>query len=135
MGRGRMDNDPLDIQLLTPSHEDITALVDWAKKNSENDANIIIQENHIDGVYVRSMICQKGALLIGAEHKVDSINILSHGTIALWTESESKVISAPYIFNSCSGLRKIAITLTDVVFSNIFANKDNIQTYGDLWSV
>lgn len=80
------------------------------------------------GVYARELTIFAGHVLTGAVHKFEQLNILSSGTMRLLTDEGFKDVSAPYTVVSPPGTKRIALALTDCVWTTILATPEtNIE--------
>lgn len=75
------------------------------------------------GVYARELTIFAGCILTGAVHKYEQLNILSSGTMRLLTEEGFKDVSAPFTVVSPAGTKRIALALTDCVWTTILATE------------
>lgn len=73
------------------------------------------------GVYARELTIFAGHVLTGAVHRFEQLNILSSGTMRLLTDEGFKDVSAPFTCVSPPGTKRIALALTDCVWTTILA--------------
>lgn len=71
------------------------------------------------GVYARELHIPAGVMLTGEIHKYENLNILSQGEIAVLTENGVEVVSAPFTVVSPAGTKRIAVALTDCIWTTI----------------
>jgi hypothetical protein len=71
------------------------------------------------GVYARELTIFAGCVLTGAVHKYEQLNILSAGTMRLLTDEGFREVSAPYTVVSPPGTKRIALAITDCVWTTI----------------
>ncbi len=76
------------------------------------------------GVYARELTIYAGCILTGAVHKYEQLNILSSGTMRVLTEEGIKEVSAPFTIVSPPGTKRIALALTDCVWTTILATTE-----------
>ena len=75
-----------------------------------------------NGSYVREFFLPKGFLVTGKIHRYGCINILLSGKIAIaQADGLSTVLSAPHIYNSEGGEKKVLFALEDTLFLNVHA--------------
>lgn len=81
--------------------------------------------NHFGpGIYIREMFAPADTVIIGHKHKGPCMNVLVKGSMRIiGPDGVPDVIKAPMIFNTGPG-RKVAYTLEDVVFQNIWATEE-----------
>ncbi len=78
-----------------------------------------------EGIYAREILIPAGALVTGAVHKSEHLNILSAGEITVWTEDGMKTVRAPFTMVSRPGTKRIGLARTDCVWTTIHANPGN----------
>lgn len=79
----------------------------------------------VGGIYAREITIAAGTFLTGKTHKTDHINIISQGSIHVWTESGMKQIDAPCTFVSKAGAKRVGYAITDVVWTSIHATDES----------
>lgn len=84
------------------------------------------------GLYVRTVRMPAGAVVIGAEHKESTLNIFHSGRMQVMINGQITEISEPRMFVSDAGIRKVALILEDVEFSNVHPNPDNCTDVDEL---
>lgn len=86
-----------------------------------------IQIEHLfsDGLYARKMTAPKDALLVGKMHKGECLNVVTRGSILVWTEKGSKRIDAPCIFSSPPGTKRVGLCLSEVEWTTFHPNPGN----------
>lgn len=74
-----------------------------------------------EGQYTRVLHIPAGATAVGKVHKHKTLNMLLKGEVLIYSgENKQPVrLTAPQIFESNAGVRKIAIAITDVIFANV----------------
>jgi hypothetical protein len=77
------------------------------------------------GVYLREAIMPAGAIVLGHAHREAGLNIVLTGAALVKIDGVLKKISAPCIFLSAAGVRKIAYTLEKTRWLNIHPNAKN----------
>lgn len=88
---------------------------------SLEQVEIEVKHSFSKGLYAREIFVPKGTLLVGHKHKVDCLNILASGAMALkGGDDEGVIINAPVTFESKAGIRKVGFALEDCVFINVF---------------
>lgn len=76
------------------------------------------------GVYARELTIFAGHVLTGAVHKFEQLNILSSGTMRLLTDDGFRDVSAPFTVVSPPGTKRIALAITDCVWTTILATTE-----------
>lgn len=77
-----------------------------------------------EGLYAREIFIPAGTLLTGAEHKHGHINIISKGTITVYTDDGMQTLSAPHTIVSSPGIKRLGFAHTDVVWVTILATEE-----------
>lgn len=85
-----------------------------------------------EGIYYREVRKKAGELVLGARHRFEHQNILLHGKQILFTNDGPIPMIAPFSFVGSAGSRKLTLTITDVVFANVFTNSDNCRDVDEL---
>ena len=75
------------------------------------------------GTYVREARFPAGVFALGHRHKSEHTNIILQGKISVLTDGEVKTISAPHIFKSPAGERKLAFIHEDTRWLNVHHTK------------
>ena len=78
-----------------------------------------VRHHFAPGVYVREAALAGGTYVIGHQNKKVTMNILLKGRMSVLVEGKLLTISAPYIFNSSAGVRKLAQVHEDSVWLNV----------------
>lgn len=73
------------------------------------------------GVYARQLTIFAGHVLTGAVHKYEQLNILSAGTMRLLTDEGFVDVSAPFTVVSPPGTKRIALAITECVWTTVLA--------------
>lgn len=84
------------------------------------------------GLYYRSSKVPKGTLVIGCEHKKDSIAFLLSGTIKQIDGENTYTISAPYVLQTTKDSNRKAYAMTDVEYATVTqSNTKNLDEVED----
>lgn len=108
-----------------PTREQILALEDVMRKYEQ----LKIEPVHYfyAGGYAREITIPGGTLLTGKEHKTEHLNILSKGSITVWTEDGMKRLTAPFTFVSRPGTKRVGLAHEDTVWTTVHANPDDLR--------
>jgi len=80
------------------------------------------------GFYERTITIPPWTVLTGAEHKTPYEVRLEKGTIAVNTDDEIKVLTAPHVFTAPAGVQRVGRVFEDeVVWTDVYANPDDCQ--------
>jgi len=88
-----------------------------------------------DGVYTRETYIPEGTILTGYRHKHKSVSVLALGIISIVIVDPSGratamgVSTAPTVFTTEAGIKKVGFAHTDVVFTNSFNIAEIPQEY------
>lgn len=77
-----------------------------------------------EGLYAREITIPAGCLLTGKVHKAEHLNIISKGTITVWTEDGMKTLSAPCTLVSRPGTKRVGLAHTETVWTTIHATRE-----------
>lgn len=92
-------------------------------------------EHHFaEGTYTRTMKAPKGALIVGKMHRHSCTNIVSQGSILVWSEESARRVDAPAIFTSPPGIKRVGLVLENVIWTTIHPNPDNEKNLDTLES-
>lgn len=72
------------------------------------------------GIHARELHIPAGMEITGAIHKYANLNTLSHGTMLLIDGDNAVAVSAPYTVVSPAGTKRVALTLSDCVWTTYF---------------
>jgi hypothetical protein len=75
------------------------------------------------GVYIREVTIPAGALAIGHAQKLEHLNVMISGSVAMIEGDSVKVLTAPMIFTGQPG-RKIGYAIETTVWHNIYATEE-----------
>ena len=82
-------------------------------------------------MYAREITIPEGVALVGEIHLKDQINVVSKGTIRVFTEDGEKIITAPCTFISPAGVKRAGYAVTETVWTVFHAteltNEDDIR--------
>lgn len=90
-----------------------------------NEGDLLDIEKHTrhhfcNGAYVREFFLPRGYVVTGKIHRYGCINILMTGKIAIaQADGLATTLSAPHIYNSEGGEKKVLYALEDTVFLNV----------------
>jgi hypothetical protein len=74
------------------------------------------------GVYCREIHLPSDSLVVGRIHRHSHMNIISKGTVSVFTEFGEEVISAPASFISEAGTKRVVHTHEDAIWTTIHPN-------------
>lgn len=77
------------------------------------------------GIYARELFIPAGVLLTGKIHKFSQINILSKGRMCILNDDGLKDIEASYTVVSPAGTKRIALALTDCIWTTFLPTDES----------
>ena len=84
------------------------------------------------GVYARVMTLSAGMTVVGKIHKYAHICLITHGTVKIVSEFDSGVYSAPRIWISEPGVKRMLHALSDFQMVNILPNPSDTQDLDEI---
>ena len=84
------------------------------------------------GVYARVMTLPAGMTVVGKIHKYAHICLITHGTVKIVSEFDSGVYSAPRIWISEPGVKRMLHALSDFQMVNILPNPSDTQDLDEI---
>lgn len=66
-----------------------------------------------DGMYLRTVFRKAGTVIVGKVHKKEHFFIVLQGEMTIWTEAGMKRVSAPFIWVSKPGTKRVTLAHTD----------------------
>jgi len=114
------------------TYRQITEVVEYCLLRGNNIVDELpIREFVFGGMYAREMTIPAGVALTGKIHNEDHFCIVSQGDISVITDNGYQRITAPAIFETKAGIKKLGYAHTDTVFTTIHAteltDKDEIS--------
>lgn len=106
---------------VNPTYDQLRELERELLKLPPADAPVTHHFAH--GVYGREMFIPAGTILTGKIHKHSTLNLLMQGTIVVTTPDGVREITAPSIFTSAPGCKKVGFAKTDVIWVNVHATR------------
>jgi hypothetical protein len=76
------------------------------------------------GSYARELTIPKGTLVIGKIHRQAHLNIVSAGRIRVMTENGVVEISAPHIFVSEPGIKRVGYAVEETVWTTVHVTEE-----------
>jgi len=114
----------------TPTREEIEQIEGEMLKFPQ----LAIEPRHYfaEGLYAREILIPAGALLTGIIHRTETLNVVSHGEMIVWTPHGTRRVKGPCTFVSGPGVKRIGIALTACLWTAINANPANLRDLGAL---
>jgi quercetin dioxygenase-like cupin family protein len=95
-----------------PTREEIERLQEEVLKLPQT-LEPVTRHYFADGMYCREVFRKQGVLVVGKVHKKEHFFMVVQGTLAFWTEEGMKRESAPYIWVSKPGTKRVTLALED----------------------
>lgn len=100
----------------------LVALPDAAHRTIET------MHHFAEGTYTRTVLMKKGELITGKIHKLDHVVIVSQGSAIVIGEEFGRVrITAPAIFKSAPGAKRVLLIEEDMIWTTVHPNPSNTQ--------
>lgn len=77
------------------------------------------------GMYVRALPIKAGSVVVGKMHRHEHVVMLMQGETTISTAEGMRRFSAPHIWTSRPGEKRVLVTHTDCVFATCHANPDD----------
>jgi hypothetical protein len=85
------------------------------------------------GIYAREIHLKADTLVVGRVHRHEHLNIISKGSVSVFTEFEGdQIIHAPASFVSKPGTKRLVLTHEDAIWTTIHPNPDNVTDFATL---
>lgn len=112
-------------KLAVHERRDAIMTLEERMRELEDEAGVDIPpvEYHCEGVYAREINIPAGTALVGEIHLKPQINVVSKGTIRVFTEEGVKLIQAPCTFISPAGTKRAGYAVTDTVWTVFHATE------------
>lgn len=96
---------------------------------------IPVRHEFCDGMYYREITVPPNTFIVGHKHTHSCFNILSKGSMLIKEsiEDEGRLITAPCTFITSPGVQKMAQTIDECVYANVFkTDETDIEKLEDL---
>jgi hypothetical protein len=117
-------NRPMSVEAFDACVDEIG---EFLKKYGHDECPHPYAHQFAEGLYYRQVTKPPLEFVLGRRHKLRNQNIVLSGTQILFTHDGPILMTGPTPFLGEAGARKLTLTLTEVVFANIFPNPDNCQ--------
>lgn len=79
------------------------------------------------GIYAREIHLKADTLVVGKIHRHAHLNIISKGSVSVFTEFGQETLVAPASFISKAGTKRVVHCHEDAIWTTIHPNPDNVQ--------
>src|SRR3954468_10455408 len=87
-----------------------------------------VMHHFTDGTYARTVLMRAGELIVGKIHKKEHLVIVSAGRARVVSEEfGAKEITAPFVFKSPPGVKRVLLILEDMVWTTVHKNASNTE--------
>jgi len=101
-----------------PSKLDLGRMVRDCRLRQVEQVELPVVHRFTPGLYIRELSVPAGTAIVTQIHKQEHPFVISKGTIRVWTEEGGIVdLSAPYTGITQPGTQRVALALTDVVWT------------------
>ena len=80
-----------------------------------------------EGMYIRELTINAGDVVVGKMHKHQHPAMLIKGSATVWTDKDVVRISAPFVWISEPGVKRVVMAHDECVFVTVHLNSDNGQ--------
>lgn len=84
-----------------------------------------LQHWQTPGIYAREIHLAAGTLVVGKIHRHRHLNIISKGSVTVFTEFGEETLTAPATFTSEPGTKRVVLTHEDAIWTTIHPNPLN----------
>lgn len=81
-----------------------------------------------NGMYAREMEAPPDTFIIGGEHTTECVNVLLSGSCRIIVDGGVEIMTAPQVFITKPGIRKVAYTEFGMRWLNVFATTETDLT-------
>lgn len=103
----------------------IDCAVDQMLCAKQEDAPVV--HRFSPGIYAREIFMQAGTVVVGHIHKTKHLNIVLSGEATVMIDGQIVSISAPCVFESEAGVRKVLLIEEDMRWMTIHANPSGLE--------
>lgn len=116
------------VRHLSPSRqsEELRGYMDWVEIqsfNSHEKAEIGMDHQLRDGLYMRTVRTPANSIVCGAKFKKFGVSMLVKGKVSILSEQGCALLEAPLVFPTPAGSRKIGFCHSETILSVIFSVK------------
>lgn len=92
------------------------------------------QTTHVfaPGIYWREVEIPAGALVLGHQHKTEHLNVMLSGRVRVLSDGQVIELTAPQVFASKPGTRKLVYAVEPTRWANVHANPTDETDLGKL---
>ena len=83
-----------------------------------------LEEVICNGIYSRQITLKKGTCAVGEIHKQEHLNILSSGSVLVFTNEGMEQVDAPHRWVGKPGVKRASFALEDTVWTTIHATNN-----------
>jgi len=94
-------------------------LKDYVRKTPEAAPDLPLRHTFAPGAYARQIFIPEGSLVVGKIHKHAHLNLLMLGQAVVATEDGIVTYTAPYVFTSLPGTKRVVVAVHDVIWVTV----------------
>lgn len=87
------------------------------------------------GIYWREILIPAGTFAIGHQHKTEHLNVMLSGKVRVLKDGVVTELTAPQVFASGPGTRKLVYALEDTRWANVHANPTDEKDMDNLEAI
>ena len=80
-----------------------------------------------DGMYIRELTINAGDVVVGKMHRHEHPAMLIKGSATVYTDTGVSRMTAPYVWISTPGVKRVVYAHDECVFVTVHLNQDNAQ--------
>lgn len=92
---------------------------DYVQKYPDVEPQLPLRHTFAPGAYARQIFIPAGTLVIGKIHKHAHLNMVMAGIAVVATEDGVQSFTAPFVFTSQPGTKRVVAALTDVIWVTV----------------
>jgi len=96
----------------------ISRFEDAIKQQPQVEDQTVLKHFFLDGLYMRQITIPAGVMLTGKIHRHHTTNFITRGKVAIYSEFDEQVITAPHVYISEPGTKKACLTLEQTTIIN-----------------
>ena len=123
-----MGSNNLKISAQLKRREKINKFEEVIKKFPQVEDQTELKHFFLDGLYLRQITIPAGVALTGRIHRYKTINMITRGKVAIYSEHDERIVCAPHIYVSEAGSKKACLTLEKTTIINAhMTNETNLS--------
>lgn len=96
----------------------------YVETHPDTEPSMLLRHTFAPGSYARQLLIPEGTLVVGKIHKHAHLNMLMMGVALVATEDGIQEYTAPYVFTSLPGTKRVVAALTDVLWVTVHVTNE-----------